>query len=208
MNAPVHTLLLDADGVVQWPAEGWLDNWRRHARGDIEGFTAAMWAAEEPALDGRADLRDEVARFLRESDRDENTVDEICEAWSMIETFEPALEMVDGIRTAGVRVHLATNQQTYRRDIMLGRGYADRFDRLFFSCDLGVAKPDPEYFREILRHLDHGPQGVVFIDDRLDNVEAARSVGIDAHTHNHHDSTDQGVGDLRALLTRLGVAGV
>ncbi|MDO5629905.1 MAG: HAD-IA family hydrolase [Mobilicoccus sp.] len=205
---PVHTLLLDADGVLQWPQDGWLERWRPHAGDDLREFVTGLFEAERPALEGREDLYRSVARFLRETGRDENAVEEVCSAWAMIELFEPAFDLVAEVRAAGVAVHLASNQQVFRRDVMLERGYAEYFDRLFFSCDLGVAKPDPDYFRAILRELGCGPEGVVFIDDRADNVEAARSVGIDAYRHDHHDSDDQGVADLRALLARAGVPGL
>lgn len=204
----VHTLLLDADGVLQWPKEGWLEVWRPYGGDDMRGFVDAMWEAERPALEGRERLQDGVRRLVRERGLPEEAVDDLVSAWSMIELFPASFEMVADIRRAGVRCHLASNQQSFRRDVMLGLGYADHFDELFFSCDLGVAKPDPGYFRAMLERLGHGPEGVVFIDDREDNVEAARSVGIDAHLHSHHETADQGAADLRALLQRVGVAGV
>ncbi|GMA39964.1 HAD family hydrolase [Mobilicoccus caccae] len=204
----VHTVLFDADGVLQWPASGWLEVWEPFAGGDLETFVADMFHAEKASLEGRERVHDGVTRYLAERGLDVGAVDEIVKAWAMIELFGESFELIAAIRAAGVRCHLATNQQSFRRDIMLDLGYADHFDELFFSCDLGVAKPDPRYFEAILDRLGHGPEGVVFIDDRLDNVEAARSVGIDAHPHDHHDSADQGVGDLRALLRRVGVPGV
>lgn len=206
--APVHTVLLDADGVLQWPAEGWLEKWRPHANGDLEGFVSQMFLAERPTLEGREDLHNSIREFLRRSGRDVGATDEICSAWAMIELFDAAFEMVADIRSQGIEVHLATNQQTFRRDVMLDLGYPSHFDRLFFSCDLGVAKPSPDYFRAILRELSHGPDGVVFIDDRVDNVEAARSIGIDARLHTSHNSADQGVEDLRELLRGAAVPGV
>lgn len=206
-RVPVHTVLLDADGVLQWPADGWLEKWRPHANGDLDGFISQMFLAELPALEGRGDLHGRIERFLAQSGRDAGAVDEICSAWAMIELFGAAFEMVADIRAQGIEVHLATNQQTFRRDAMLDLGYSSHFDRLFFSCDLGVAKPNPDYFREILRALKRGPEGVVFIDDRVDNVEAASSVGIDARLHNPHNSADQGVEDLRDLLRSAAVPG-
>ena len=58
--ADVHTLLLDADGVLQWPTPGWLEKWRPFARGDLEGFMAEMFAVELPALRGEEPLQESV----------------------------------------------------------------------------------------------------------------------------------------------------
>lgn len=208
---PVHTVLLDADGVLQWPEPGWLEVWRPHAGDDLRGFLAGLFEAEKPALRGEAPLHACIAAFLRawwDREPTDAEVEDVASAWSMIEVFDEAFALVDDVRALGVHCHLATNQQVYRRDIMLGLGYPEHFDRLFFSCDLGVAKPDPAYFEAILGTLGHGPEGVVFVDDRPDNVEAARSVGLTAYVHDTHTSADQGLSDLREILHRAGVTGL
>lgn len=53
-------------------------------------------------------------------------------------------------------------------------------DRFVFSHRFKVAKPDPEIFRRALEIIGALPQHVVFIDDLIENVNAARSVGIQA----------------------------
>jgi putative hydrolase of the HAD superfamily len=53
-------------------------------------------------------------------------------------------------------------------------------DRFVFSHRFKVAKPDPEIFRRALEVVGALPQHVVFIDDLLENVIAARSVGLQA----------------------------
>ena len=53
-------------------------------------------------------------------------------------------------------------------------------DRFIFSHRFRVAKPDPEIFRRALEVIGALPQHVVFLDDLLENVLAARSVGIRA----------------------------
>ena len=208
---PVHTVLLDADGVLQWPTPGWLDVWRPYAGDDLDDFVVGMFEAEKPALRGEVGLHESLAAYLRRRwgrEPDPAVVDDLASGWALIEIFEEAFALVDAIRASGLRCHLATNQQVYRRDIMLGLGYPEHFDRLFFSCDLGVAKPDPDYFRAILAELGCGPEGIVFVDDREDNVEAARSVGLAAYVHATHTASDQGMEDLRAILRHAGVTGV
>ncbi|KAI4350154.1 hypothetical protein L6164_010663 [Bauhinia variegata] len=48
----------------------------------------------------------------------------------------------------------------------------------FCSCTAGKRKPDPEFYREVLRHLQVNAPNCIFIDDRLKNVETAIEVGI------------------------------
>ena len=47
-----------------------------------------------------------------------------------------------------------------------------------FSHRFKVAKPDPEIFRRATELLGTQPQNAVFVDDLLENVIAARSVGM------------------------------
>ncbi|MEU6740818.1 HAD-IA family hydrolase [Streptosporangium sandarakinum] len=58
--------------------------------------------------------------------------------------------------------------------------WAQAFDHRFYSCRLGLAKPDPEIFEKVLHRLGAEPDEVTFFDDRAVNVEAAAAVGIHA----------------------------
>ena len=51
------------------------------------------------------------------------------------------------------------------------------FERLFFSAELGVRKPDPESFRRVTLLLDTEPGNILFVDDGAANVDAARAAG-------------------------------
>lgn len=54
------------------------------------------------------------------------------------------------------------------------------FERLFFSCRLGLVKPDPAIYELVLTELGARPADVVFVDDRVENIESAALLGIDA----------------------------
>ena len=53
-----------------------------------------------------------------------------------------------------------------------------QFDESFLSFQMGLLKPDPQFFLHILNQLGAPPSECVFIDDTAENVESARSVGI------------------------------
>jgi HAD superfamily hydrolase (TIGR01509 family) len=64
-------------------------------------------------------------------------------------------------------------------------------DRFIFSYRFKVAKPDPEMFRRALEVLGALPAQVVFIDDLLENVIAARSIGMQAYQFIDADSLNR-----------------
>jgi epoxide hydrolase-like predicted phosphatase len=54
----------------------------------------------------------------------------------------------------------------------------DLFDEVICSGDVGLFKPDPAIFRLMLDRLGVAPHEAIFVDDRPEHVEAARSLGI------------------------------
>lgn len=54
------------------------------------------------------------------------------------------------------------------------------FNVLVWSYQLGFAKPDPAIYHHVLKQLGTAAGETLFIDDKLENVEAARAVGMKA----------------------------
>jgi FMN phosphatase YigB (HAD superfamily) len=52
------------------------------------------------------------------------------------------------------------------------------FERVFTSAAAGMRKPDLRFFKYVLGEINVEPSSVVFVDDRFENVLAARSLGI------------------------------
>jgi len=72
------------------------------------------------------------------------------------------------------------------------------FDYHFASCYIKLRKPDPEVYRYVLKKIGLKPGEVIFIDNRLDNVLGARSIGI-------RSIVFKGQKDLISRLKKLGV---
>jgi len=49
---------------------------------------------------------------------------------------------------------------------------------MIWSCDFGIIKQDPEFFGVLISKFDFDPSELIFVDDNLKNVEAAREYGI------------------------------
>ncbi|HEX2060815.1 MAG TPA: HAD family phosphatase [Thermoanaerobaculia bacterium] len=90
-------------------------------------------------------------------------------------------ELLERIR-AKYRVAFLSNSNEVHAEL-IPKTFATLFrkdDRFVFSHRFKVAKPDPEIFRRALEVIGALPQHVVFIDDLIENVVAARSIGITA----------------------------
>jgi len=55
------------------------------------------------------------------------------------------------------------------------------FDHAFYSHEMGHRKPEPEIYRMVLEHQKLDPARTLFIDDKLENVDAAAALGIRVH---------------------------
>ena len=63
-------------------------------------------------------------------------------------------------------------------DAAPGRPMDHYFEKLYFSCDLKMMKPDPAIFRYVLDAEGLDPAETLFIDDSPHNTEAAARLGI------------------------------
>ena len=59
--------------------------------------------------------------------------------------------------------------------------WLDEFEVKIWSCELGILKPDPAIYRACLDALGCRAERTLFFDDRANNVEAARDLGMEAH---------------------------
>jgi putative hydrolase of the HAD superfamily len=52
------------------------------------------------------------------------------------------------------------------------------FEKVYFSYELGMRKPDPEIFNYLIDVLELSPKRTLFIDDKKENTDAAAKLGI------------------------------
>ena len=198
-KSTIRAVLWDADGVLQHPSEGLWD----HIGGLVgHDMIATVFNADELGpMTGERPLAEAVAEVLDAHGIDAD-VDEVLRSWQFLRLDQDALSVVQAVRASGIECHLATNQEftrvAYMRDTL---AYGKYLDRLFFSAELGVKKPDPRYWVAISEALDIPPADLLFIDDLASNVAAARSVGLRAERHD----PDSGATGLRRILADHGI---
>ena len=123
----------------------------------------------------------------------------------MIEPDLDVLHVVTALRQCGVGCYLATNQEPIRAAYMSEQlGYRELFDREFYSCRLGEAKPDAAYFRALLLGLDLPPEATLFLDDNVANVASARAVGL----HAERFLVEAGRSQLEQILAAYGLPAI
>jgi|TARA_Y100000310_G_C20700289_1_gene829083 putative hydrolase of the HAD superfamily len=200
----ISVVLVDADGVIQQSSPGWRSRWGRLIDDETltDAFLAEIFEMERPFLCGGEGFKSELAKIL-ERWGCSDCVDEALRIWTMIDPCEEILSIVRSLRTLGLTLGLATNQQAYRFQYMSEElAYADIFDHCFVSCEMGASKPSQAYFQEIIRRVACPARDILFIDDHQSNVDAARVAGMAAEQF----SLDLGPDNMRRLLQRHGIS--
>lgn len=199
-TSPFSAVLVDADGIIQSVEGVWVERLARFAPDDPEGFIRELFEKEAGPLSGHGEWFDVIVDVLAGRDIPAVYAGDVLVPWAIIERFEDCLDVVAQVALA-TPCHLATNQTRFRADVMRGFGYDEVFENLFFSYEVGFHKPDPRYFETVLAGLGIAGEQAFFVDDKVENVEAARSVGIVAE---RHDPADGATG-LRRIFVAAGL---
>jgi HAD superfamily hydrolase (TIGR01509 family) len=101
----------------------------------------------------------------------------LVDAYHWLDGMEALLaELLD----AGFEMHAMSNYSTWylliEEKLKIGR----YLEWSFVSCNTGLRKPADEAYLGAARTLNVPPEKCLFVDDRPVNVEAARTVGMDA----------------------------
>ena len=114
------------------------------------------------------------------------SIQEITKAWNSIIGDFP-LERLEFLQllSSKYRLFLLTNTDSIhisRFEHKVGMSfYSDFyrcFEKVYYSYEMGMRKPDAEIFNTIIRKHDLSPKRTLFVDDKKENTDAAESLGL------------------------------
>jgi putative hydrolase of the HAD superfamily len=112
-----------------------------------------------------------------------------------------ALALARDIKANGVRTAILSNISHDLLAEVRKFTWLSEFEVKIWSCELGIVKPDPAIYRACLDALGCRAERTLFFDDRANNVEAARDLGMEAHIF---ESAEQARAILRAGMNGSG----
>ena len=180
----INHILFDADGVLQYPTVHWQPALKSILRLEDDAQADAVlkdvFEAETEVLESPTGFIERLEARLAKWNRAAQVV-ETLNALHAIEVHADVMQTVQALRRAGFGCHVASNQQALRAKHMSeALNYKALFDREFYSCRLGAAKPKLEFFEKAIAELGCDANNVLFLDDRAENVEAAKRAGLNA----------------------------
>jgi putative hydrolase of the HAD superfamily len=100
-----------------------------------------------------------------------------CGSWRAVDPR--MLDLLDVLARSGLTLGLLSNiPPELAGDFLKRHAWLGRFAALGFSCWIAHVKPEPAAFDWCIRTLGVEPARILFVDDREENVRAARACGM------------------------------
>ena len=156
--------LAGAAGVSVAALQGVYWEWRRAydlAELDAPGY----WRQVGRSL-GRGFSEAEISELVR------------LDSMSWLRMQAGTVALIEDLAATGLPLALLSNAPGELAEAISALPVAAYFGHLLFSCQLKLAKPDPECYNRALARLGASAEEVIFIDDRAENVAAAAALGL------------------------------
>lgn len=127
-------------------------------------------------------------RFMKPFMRENIDKRQIIDAWcAMLEDFP--VKRIKMLKELGEKYNLYLYSNTdiihidaFEQDFKYRYGYplSNLFLKVYYSSDIGLRKPGVDGFQMIIDENGLNPEETLFIDDRKENCEAAKQIGLQA----------------------------
>lgn len=122
-------------------------------------------------------------QFLRDRAGYRGSKREFTQVWSdFFDGTIPGMEELLERARSRYRIAFLSNSNEVHAELIPRQftGLFRKDDRFVFSHQVKAAKPDAEIFQRTIELLGARPQEIAFVDDMLENVLAARAIGMTA----------------------------
>ncbi len=154
------------------------------AKVELEKQEELFHKVERGQLDSRAFLSALQPFFFRKNIFKKD----LAAAWNAL-CYEPIpsenIALLKSLRKKGYKLYLLSNtNELHLQKIKANSGRFDyaqflkQFDGIYFSHEVGHRKPEPAFYKQVLKKEKLKADDCFFIDDREENIEAAEKLGI------------------------------
>ncbi len=138
-------------------------------------------------LDGSAYWRTVAGDLNRPLDQDqlEALIHADVDLWT--QPNQPMIDWAQSLQSSGTVTGILSNMGDAMETGILQRfPWLTRFTHHTFSHRLGIAKPDERIYHHAISAIGVAPEQTLFIDDRMENIEGAQRIGMQAIQYVSH----------------------
>lgn len=198
MTTDRRIVLFDLFGVIaRHQRPGSLKKMAARCHAPTGAFTTAYWACRRPYDAGWSATAywTAVLRWLSRP-VDAATIEELrlidIDSWSRVDPRMVAY--VRSLRGVAEVALLSNIPADHAEAFLAAQPWLHELDHVAFSGRIGAAKPDPAAFRHCVVAMRAAPADFLFVDDREENVRAARAVGLNGHVFTDRDESVRAIG--------------
>lgn len=150
------------------------------------------------AMIGQADeasVWQDVARRLNLNDAELQKL--IADFWSCDDQDRDLVRFAQALRSRFTTAILSNAFLGARQSVSEHFQFDTLFDPMIISAEVGLAKPDARIFHLTAERVGVDPRAAIFIDDVLENVAAARAVGMCGV---HFFNTAQAIAEVKKFV--------
>ncbi|QSW87765.1 HAD family phosphatase [Flavobacterium endoglycinae] len=133
---------------------------------------------------GDVSYDDFIAGFQKELPN--ASIEEILEAWNAVLADFPSYRL-DFLKELSKKyrlfllsntdsIHISTFEK--RSGISFYTDFYNCFEKVYFSFNIGLRKPDPKIYQFLLNKHNLVPENTLFVDDKTENTDSAARLGI------------------------------
>jgi putative hydrolase of the HAD superfamily len=197
----VKTLILDLGGVLfDIDYHRTQDAFRSIGFTDVEKrYSQLQQTTIFDDLETGKTTPEEFCNQLRSATGIEATNEAIFEAWNamLLQIPQQSIDFVKSLKGQYDLYLLSNTNEIHlgaiRNHFPSYKGLEGLFDKVYYSCRIGMRKPNADIFEFVLNDVGVKAEEAIFIDDSPQHVEGAKSVGIHAF---HLKVGEQRVQDL------------
>jgi HAD superfamily hydrolase (TIGR01509 family) len=129
------------------------------------------------------------------------TPEELELIWQRMLIAEPEmLAILEELQSLGYETYILSNINPFHTEyVRTTYPQLQRTTGMIFSCECRLIKPDVAIFHHTIETLGIDAADTLFIDDRLTNIEAAKSLGFQTL---HHTNKNETLEIIRAIIER------
>ncbi len=133
----------------------------------------------------RSSFTEGIAAVKKTNPEHSQILDAYKENWishGLGKPIDGTVRIMEQLKSNGHRLIAASNfaEDTFEKGHKAGRmDFIDLFDELHVSGFIGIIKPDPRFFTTLLDKFDVDPNEAIFTDDLQENIDVAKSCGIE-----------------------------
>ncbi|MCR5343526.1 MAG: HAD family phosphatase [Butyrivibrio sp.] len=196
----INTIIFDITGVL---VDGCLDDFFRNKGYTEEMVQRLLLTCTNPGdwteFDkNHVDLEGAIGIFARHDPEIEGELrNAFCDLNGIVRKRERTIPWIRDLKASGYKVLILSNfAEQGLEDNPFMKEFLDETDGGIISFSVGLTKPDPEIYRLLMERYELKAEECVFIDDMLENIEAAKALSMQGIVYK---SYEQVIRELRKL---------